>query len=244
MKVAVIGRETTVGRTLCDVLGAAGPAVEVVEVATEPGAGHRAWVEALGGAEAVVDVADAAVPHDHDVRESVLAATRRAVVAAERSGASHFVLVSSAGLGRPAEELHFRARLGAERLVEASRLPHTIVRTTQLFESVERLVVQGLHAERTRARVVVQPIAARDVAAAVAEIVHRPPRRGVVALAGPETFHLDELVERLRLARSLHRERWATPAQGSGSPAPLPGGTATLTSTRLHDWLSTATVGR
>jgi uncharacterized protein YbjT (DUF2867 family) len=190
--IAVIGAESAVGRALVDVLGD-----RIGEPAT---------------ASTVIDVADAgAQPRGQRIRAEVLAATRRALDAAESAGARHFVLVSSAGLGRPAEEEHFSARLGAEALVEASPIPHTIVRTTPLRETVERLATTGLHRDRVHGRIVIRPIPAHDVATEVAAMAVDPPRRMVVSLAGPDRFHLDDLVEVVRLARFHHREAWAHP---------------------------------
>lgn len=219
MKVAVIGGDTVVGRALAEVLRDRHPQVEVAVTPAVPDP------DLLAGAAAVVDVGDAtAVPRDQGIRETVLGATRAAVAAAETAGVGHVVFVSSAGLGRPSEDAHFAARLGAEVVVETSPVPRTIVRTTPLFEAVARLAQQGPHRDPVHGRLVIRPIAARDVAAEVAAIAVDPPRRAVVSLAGPDRVHLDELVERVRLARFHHREAWAVPHPAGVHAVPVPGG--------------------
>lgn len=243
-KILVIGGDTQVGGSLVELLRRQHPLESVVALDADTDPDADDWSTAFAGVDRVVDIADAVTPHAPAILEGVESATRGVITAAEAAGARHIVLVSSMGLGRAAESDHFAARLRAETLVEGSPVPHSIVRTTQLFESVRKVVRTGLHGHPDRGRFIIQPIAAADVARAVAAIVDAPPTGSVVALAGPDRFRLDQLVESSRRARFHHHEAWIsapTVAMGShsdGAPALLRHGTATVTSTRFQDWVA------
>src|SRR5207249_2572546 len=77
--------------------------------------------------------------------------------------------------------------------------PDTIVRATQFFEFMGGIaqfstVGRTVHLSPTRA----QPIAADDVAGAVAEVTLCAPMNGMIEIAGPERAGLDELARRYR----------------------------------------------
>ena len=87
----------------------------------------------------------------------------------------------------------------------------------------------------------IQPIAADDVAAAVAQVALGSPVNGIVEVAGPDQFRLDELIRELR-ARHDPREVSQTPTRGTSAPTErahsLPGEDARLAPTHYADWLN------
>lgn len=163
----VLGADTPVGRALVNVFDQESPP-HAIGLASRPTPDAAALASAFAGARAVVDIADAAgTSAGTDLRRTVTEATRSVVAAAEAAGVGHLVFVSSAGLGRSSESEHFTARVAAERVVEQSAVQHTIVRTTQLFESVRDLSRSRPRGALERARLLIQPIAAWDVADAL-----------------------------------------------------------------------------
>lgn len=230
MSVVVIGGRTAVGRAAVELLRCDHEVVAVDQIGP---------VLDLDGVDVVIDVADAACTSPGiDVRATVEHETRSVLAAASNAGVGHLALVTSAGLGRDGESAHFSARLAAEQVLERSSVSHTIVRTTQLFEAITELARSSSARRPTQDRFVVQPIAAVDVADAVTTLLAAPPAARIVALAGPDRFHLDVLVEHQRLVASTC---WAaiTEEQPSTS-ALLRLGTATITTTRFHDWITRA----
>jgi uncharacterized protein YbjT (DUF2867 family) len=91
-------------------------------------------------------------------------------------------------------------------------------------------------------RAFIQPIAADDIADAVAGVVDREPINRLVEFAGPDRFRLEEVVRTELRARDDPREVVADPlARYFGTQLEedelLPGDDATLAPTHFHDWL-------
>ena len=84
-----------------------------------------------------------------------------------------------------------------EKLVTASGIPYTIVRSTQFLEFLAAIADSATNGDRVRvAPGLFQPIAADDVATIVADVALAPPRNGIVDIAGPERAPFDEIVAR------------------------------------------------
>lgn len=247
MKIVVLGPATPIGRALVGTLRRRRPSPSIVALSSDaPGDG--AFDEAFAGADVVVDIADATrLAAGAEVHAAIAASAEGVASAAERARVGHLVFVSSTGVGRRSESEHFSARLAAESVVEASGVPSTVIRTTQLFEAVRDLSRTRPHGDLVSSRVVIQPVAARDVAGVVADVAGGAPRGGVVALAGPECFHLGELLERVRLMQFFHRESWmgtprTAPAEGSAAATLLRNGRAEVTPTRFAEWVASRSV--
>ena len=93
------------------------------------------------------------------------------------------------------------------------------------------------------APVLIQPMAAEDVATEVARVAVGPPLNGIVEVAGPDQFRLDEIVRRYLAARDDRRSVIADPnARYYGAKVEertlLPDNNATIGETRFEDWLS------
>jgi nitrite reductase/ring-hydroxylating ferredoxin subunit len=90
--------------------------------------------------------------------------------------------------------------------------------------------------------VLIQPIAADDVARAVAKIATAAPLNGAVEIGGPQAFYLDGLIQRVLGARNDPREVIADRhARYFGTELDehslLAGNEAELGETRFEDWL-------
>jgi uncharacterized protein YbjT (DUF2867 family) len=147
------------------------------------------------------------------------------------------------GTDRLSESGYFRGKIAQEELIRESSIPYSIVHATQFFEFLKGLADFSFDGKRVPLPpVLFQPMAADDVASGVARVALGAPANGIVEIAGPEQFRLDELVRR-RLA-SLHdpREVVADPSAryaGAkvGEKTLLPGNKARLGETRFETWL-------
>ncbi|WP_090764738.1 SDR family oxidoreductase [Nonomuraea maritima] len=195
MKIVVVGGTGLIGSRLVEELRARGHEA----VPASPSSGVDALTgeglpDALAGADAVADVskgrsfeADAAMRFFTTVTRNLLAAERDA-------GVRHHVALSIVGVDRVPGSGHYRAKVAQEKLVEESGTPYTIVRATQFFEFIRTIAEAA--ADRGGIRLppaLVQPVAAADVVAAVADVVTGPPVGGIVEVAGPQAYPLDEL---------------------------------------------------
>ena len=113
----------------------------------------------------------------------------------------HHVALSIVGAERLPDSGYLRAKVAQEALIEASGVPYTIVRATQFFEFVRAIADAGTDGDTVRLPSAnLQPIAARDVAAAVTEATVADPVNGTVEIGGPEPIGMDELVRRVLAA--------------------------------------------
>jgi uncharacterized protein YbjT (DUF2867 family) len=132
-------------------------------------------------------------------------------------------------------------------LIKASSIPYSIVRATQFFEFVKPIADYSTEGNKVRLPLALfQPMAADDVASAVAKIATNSPVNGTVEIGGPEQFRLDELARRDLAARQDPREVISdTHARYYGIQVSertlMPGDNAQLGVTRFEDWLNQST---
>jgi uncharacterized protein YbjT (DUF2867 family) len=150
----------------------------------------------------VADVSNAPSFEDAAVLTFFETSTRHLLAAESAAGVEHHVALSVVGTERLLDSGYFRAKIAQEKLIEDSSIPYSIVHATQFFEFVNRIADTATSGNTVRlAHVLIQPMAAEDVASAVADVVVGPPVNGIIEVAGPQQFHLDELL------RSTLRER-------------------------------------
>jgi uncharacterized protein YbjT (DUF2867 family) len=243
MKIVVIGGSGLIGSKLVEQLSEAGheplPASPDSGVDTLTGEG---LAEALEGARVVVDVSNAPVLDDAAVH-FFQTSTRNIVAEETAAGVSHHVVLSIVGTDRLPDSGYYRAKLAQEEAVKSGAVPYTILRATQFFEFIGRIADANTDGETVRLPpVLVQPEAADDVAATLAEIAVSGPVNAIVELAGPEQFRLDELARRVLGANNDPR-RVTTDAGARYFGAELddhsltPGTNPRVAPTRFEDWL-------
>jgi hypothetical protein len=160
------------------------------------------------------------------------------------AGVKHHVALSVVGTQRLAESGYFRAKIAQEKLIQESPIPYSIVHATQFFEFLKGLADISVVDGKVRLPpVLFQPMAAEDVATAVAGIAVSPPVNDIVEIGGPEQFRLDELVRRRLATLKDPREVIADPnALYSGAKISektlVPGKNARLGRTRFEAWLA------
>lgn len=245
MKIVVIGGTGLIGANIVDRLSRNGHELVVASpskgVNTVTGEG---LASALAGAQVVVDVANSPSFAPAEVLEFFQASTRNVLAAAGAAGVEHHVVLSIVGVDRLPDNGYFRAKLAQEELVRASRLPYTILRATQFFEFIGGIVDAGkadgaIHLSPA----LIQPVAADDVSAVLADLAVGAPLNGIVEVGGPDRFPLDELGRKLLAARGDPRPvRADVHARYFGSELDdrslVTGAGALTASTRFFNWLS------
>ena len=246
MKIVVIGGTGLIGSKLVEKLRKAGH--EPLAASPDTGVNTitgEGLADALEGAQVVVDVANAPDWDDAAVMDFFQTSSRNILAAEAAAGVRHHVVLSVVGADRLAgERLHAgegRPGGGGE---AGEPVPYTILRASQFFEFIGRIADSSIDGESVHlAPVFVQPESADDVAAALAEIAVNEPVNGIVELAGPEQFRLDELARRVLSANNDPRLVTAdVHARYFGAELDdlslTPGGNARIAPTRFEDWLS------
>src|SRR3954470_14983766 len=158
--------------------------------------------DALENASAVVDVTNSPSWEDDAVMKFFQTSTRNLLEGEAAAGVRHHVALSVVGSERLLESGYFRAKIAQEELIKNSSIPYSIVRATQFFEFVKGIADLSTKDNEIRLpSALIQPMAADDVAGAVARIAMGSPVNGIVEVGGPEQFHLDELVRQGLAAR-------------------------------------------
>jgi uncharacterized protein YbjT (DUF2867 family) len=198
MKIVVIGGSGFIGTKLVTKLRQLGHEV----VAASPASGvntitGEGLAEALAGSQVVVDVANSPSFEDAAVLKFFETSGRNLLAAEADAGVRHHAALSVVGTDRLLESGYFRAKMAQEDLITASKVPYSILRSTQFFEFLSSIAHSGTDGQTVRlSPAFVQPVVSDDVAAALADIAIGAPVNGTVELAGPERLRLDELVRR------------------------------------------------
>src|SRR5215510_4307747 len=196
MKIIVIGGTGLIGSKTVAILRQGGHEV----VAASPNTGvntitGQGLKEAVAGAQVVIDLANAPSWEDKAVLEFFETSGRNLLAAEAAARVRHHVALSVVGTERLLGSGYFRAKMAQEGLIKASKVPYTIVRATQFFEFVGGIAQFSTEGQAVRLPpALMQPIAADDVADAMADVAVGEPLNGMVEMAGPESIRMDELV--------------------------------------------------
>jgi len=176
-------------------------------------------------------------------------AGRNLLAAEAAAGVRHHVALSIVGADRLPASGYLRAKLAQENLIKASKVPFTIVRSTQFFEFVKGIAQSATEGQTVRLSPgMMQPIAAEDVAAALTDVAVAEPVNGTIEIAGPEPIRMDEFVRQFLSATGDARKvntdvhaRYFGAELNDQSLVPGPGAKPRLGATRFVDWLSRST---
>jgi uncharacterized protein YbjT (DUF2867 family) len=208
MKIVVIGGSGLIGTKLVQQLRQRGHEA----VAASPASGvntltGEGLAEALAGAQVVVDVTNSPSFEDAAVLRFFETSGRNLLAAEAAAGVQHHVALSIVGTDRTPDNGYFRAKVAQEKLIKASGIPYTIIRSTQFLEFLGGIAASSADGNIVRLSPgLFQPIAADDVAPIVAEVALAAPRNGIVEIAGPERAPFNEIVARYLQAVGDPRE--------------------------------------
>lgn len=248
MKIVVIGGTGLIGSKLVRKLREGGQE----PVAASPSTGINSitgegLADALKGASVVVDVTNSPSWEDAAVLQFFETSTRNLLEYGAAAGVRHHIALSVVGTDRLLESGFFRAKFAQEKLVQAGSIPYTIIRATQFFEFVKSIADFATEGNTVRLPpALFQPMAAGDVASAIARVAMGAPVNGTVEIGGPERLRLDEAARRDLEARKDPREVITDPQAryygiAVGEKTLVPKNDARLGETRFEDWLRQAT---
>lgn len=170
-------------------------------------------------------------------------ATRNLLEYATAAGVRHYVALSVVGTERMTDSAYMRAKNAQETLIKGGGIPYSVVHATQFFEFVKRMTDEATDGTTVRLPpVLIQPMAADDVAKAVALVAVGTPVNGTIEVAGPQQFRFDELI-RLGLAARNDPRQVVVDSHARyfgaelGERSLIPAGDARLGETRFQDWL-------
>jgi uncharacterized protein YbjT (DUF2867 family) len=245
MKIVIIGGSGLIGTKLGNKLRQSGHEA----VAASPSSGvntitGEGLAEALVGAQVVVDLANSPSFEDKAVLEFFETSGRNLLAAEAAAGVEHHVALSVVGSDRLPDSGYLRAKMAQENLIKASKIPYTIVRSTQFFEFLGGIAQSGTVGQTVRlSPALVQPIASDDVAAAMADVTVGAPVNGTVEIAGPERVSLAEIVQRFlranqdprKVVADVHARYFGTELNDQSL---TPGDNPRIGSTNFEAWLS------
>jgi uncharacterized protein YbjT (DUF2867 family) len=245
MKIVVIGGSGLIGKKLIPLLRERGH--EAVSASPSSGVNTltgEGLAEALKGTQVVVDVSNSPSWADAAVLEFFETSTRNILPGHAPAGVGHHVALSVVGADRLPESGYMRAKVAQERLIKGGNVPYTIVRATQFFEFVGAIAGPGADGGAVRLPdAPMQPLAADDVAAALADVAVGPPANATLELAGPEAQSMAAFVRRALAAGGDTRTVVADP-QGRYFGAALDarglnpdGANPRIGPTRFEEWL-------
>src|SRR3954469_16146906 len=250
MKIVIIGGTGLIGSKVVSKLRDQGN--EAVAAAPNTGVNTltgEGLAEVLKGADVVVDVSNSPSFEDTAVLDFFTRATTNLLAAASAAGVRHYVALSVVGTDRLAESGYMRAKIAQEKLIRESSIPYSIVHATQFFEFLKCIADGGTDGNTVRlAPVLIQPMAAEDVATEVTKVAIGAPLNGIVEIGGPDQFRLDDIVGRYLAARSDPRSVIADPeARYYGAQLSertlVPDSSASVGATRYDDWLTRQLAG-
>jgi uncharacterized protein YbjT (DUF2867 family) len=250
MKIVVIGGTGLIGSKTVAILRQGGHEV----VAASPQSGINSITgeglnQAMAGAQVVIDLANSPSFEDQAVLDFFETSGRNLLAAEAAAGVRHHVALSIVGTDRSPDNGYFRAKVAQEKLIGASGIPYTIIRSTQFLEFLRWIADGGADGNMVRLSPgLFQPIAADDVAAIVADVALATPRNGIVEIAGPERAPLNEMVARYLKAIGDPREVLSDPeARYSGGRVEerslVPLGEARLGRIGFDEWLRRSQAG-
>lgn len=211
MKIVVIGGSGLIGKKLISLLRGRGH--EAVSASPSSGVNTltgEGLASAVAGADVVVDVTISPSFEDRAVLEFFEKSGRNLLPAEAAAGVKHHVALSVVGTDRIPDSGYMRAKVAQERIIKEGKVPYTIVRATQFFEFLDAIAGPGEGAVHL-SEAPMQPVAADDVAAALADVAVGLPANGILELAGPESLSIAAFVAKALAASGDKRTVVANP---------------------------------
>ena len=211
MKIVIVGGTGLVGSILVGKLQELGHQVVAasrskgVDIATGQG-----LAAALDGADVVIDTSNARSDDPVEMLNFFRHAGRVLLDAAKRAGVKHHITLSMLGADRLSLSGFFLAKLTQENLVRTSGVPYTILRSTPFFETIYGIASDADTGTELRLPPIpMQPVAAGDIAQALADVAQAAPANTILEIAGPQTFPLTDLA--LDVLTAFEDNRQVTP---------------------------------
>ncbi|MBL8046617.1 MAG: NAD(P)H-binding protein [Anaerolineales bacterium] len=216
-KILITGGTGVLGRALTPRLIQQGHTVRIMSRSAQPArlAEGAEWAQAhletsagleaaVAGAPIIIHCASSPMQR---TRAADINGTQRLLAAARAAGATHFIYISIVGIERFPTYPYYKIKLEAERLIEASGVPYTILRATQFHDLLDRALKAF-----SRFPVLFLPkdlqfqlVDAGEVAEALAACVAAGPVGRVADVGGPEVLPSGEIIAAWLAAHGLRR---------------------------------------
>ncbi|UNM12763.1 NAD(P)H-binding protein [Streptomyces formicae] len=242
MKFTVLGGSGLIGSKVVERLRAAGH--DVVPASLSSGVdvlSGKGLEQALSGTDVVINLTNSPTFDEASIGFFETSMSNIGA-AAEAAGVRHSVILSIVGVDKVPKLDYYLAKVTQENILKNGSTPYSIVHATQFYEFVQGIMSMTTEGDTVRLpSTPVQPIAAADVAAAVAATASDAPLQGIRSIAGPDVFPLDEL-GRITLAARPDGRSVVTDEE-AGMFAVVPGTVLTapedadLAPTHYRDWL-------
>lgn len=213
MKVVVIGGSGLIGSKVVSKLKNLGHEV----LAASPNTGVNTITgeglsDALKGADKVVDVANSPSFADDDVMNFFKTSGQNLLAAEKEAGVKHHIALSIVGADRLPNSGYLRAKVEQERLIRESKIPYTILHSTQFFEFAGGIVQAATVGDTIHlSSALFQPIASDDVVDAMVDLTLKDPVNGIVEIGGPEKLGMDQFAKIYLYMKQDKREVIADP---------------------------------
>lgn len=201
--------------------------------------------QALRGADTVVDVSNVTTTRAGRSVAFFTAGTRHLLEAGQRAGVRHHVSLSIVGVDR-VDYGYYEGKRAQERLVLGGQVPGSVLRATQFHEFAGQILTRSHGPFALMPTVRTQPVAAREVAAALAELAAGPAVGLAPELAGPQEHELVDMAR--RLIRATGQRRRVVPVRLPGAAGRqmaggglLPAGPGRRGTETFDQWLHRAT---
>ena len=204
MKIAVAGGTGVAGRPTVAALRALGH--EPVVLARSAGVdllSGRGLAEGLAGTDAVIDTTNISTMRARTAGGFFEATARNLMRAAERAGVGHIVVLSIIGIDRVPFG-YYQGKVRQEETLRDSPVPVSILRTTQFHEFAVQYMARSTGRLLVAPKMRTQPVAVREVGAALARIAAGSPA-AMSELAGPREEVLADMIRQVVRARGERR---------------------------------------
>lgn len=244
MKILVLGGTGLIGSKVVRILHEQGHDVLAASAHTVDVLTGKGLNEALRGTQVVIDLTNSPSFEDTAVMNFFMTSASHLLPAEIAAKVRHHVALSIVGADRMTSIGYMRAKVAQENAIKSSGIPYTIVRSAQFFEFVGPLVDSSTSGKTVRiSNVLMQPIAADDIAAAVAKVALQPPKNGYINVAGPDRLTQDELAREFLEAKHDSRQVVTDPSLGYyGGQVPenalVPDHADLLGRIHFSDWLA------
>ena len=205
MRVAVAGGTGVTGRHVVETLSARGH--EPVVVARSRGVDlvtGRGLDAALDSADVVIDVSNVVTMGRRKAEAFFATAGRNLLAAEERAGVRHHVALSIVGIERVGLG-YYRGKLLQEKVLRTGPVPWSVLRATQFHEFPQQLLDRMAGPVVLLPPMATQPVAVREVAAALVDLAEGPPQGMAPEFAGPRVEDMAALARKLLRARGSRR---------------------------------------
>ena len=198
MKIVVIGGTGLIGSKVVKKLSQRG--YNVIAAAPETGVNvitGEGLSDVLKGVQKVVDVANSPSFEEKASMEFFETAGHNLLEAEKAAGVKHHIALSVVGTKRLPDSGYLWAKAKQEKLIKESKIPYTILHSTQFFEFAGAIVKGGTEGNSIHlSSALFQLIASDDTVDALVDVIVADPLNKTIEVGGPEKIGMDKFAKK------------------------------------------------